>query len=348
MHFPLRRIARASFNCCRNYLTSPAIVLLYHRVAAVECDPQLLCVSPSNFEAHLRLIRENFHPLSLSSLVQGSEAGEIPKNAVVITFDDGYFDNAEFAVPLLEKYEIPATFYISSSMIDSNCEFWWDELEAIFLSGSSLPKSLTLSVGDSLYQWRVNSVAACVIEDSRLLNRWSVLRAEIPTPRHQIYKDLCWLLKSAPLEVRDRVLSELRIWSGTSGTARTTHRAMTAAELKCLGECPFVEIGAHTIDHPSLSALTYSDQMAQIVGSKIQLETLLGCKVQTFSYPYGTSSDYTSVTQDIVRLAGFDSACANYFSWIRSVEDPFQIPRFLVRDWNSAELWRQLVKHRKF
>src|ERR1035441_8325455 len=110
---------------CFNALSRPAVVLLYHRISDHSSDPQMLSVSRANFEQHLRLIRGEFAPVSLADLIECSQRGSIPRRAVVLTFDDGYFDNLEFALPLLEKYDIPATFYVTSGQVGSREAFWW-------------------------------------------------------------------------------------------------------------------------------------------------------------------------------------------------------------------------------
>jgi peptidoglycan/xylan/chitin deacetylase (PgdA/CDA1 family) len=116
-----------------------AVVLMYHRVADVEHDPWRLAVTPGNFEQHLAVIRERCRPTSLAKLAAGLEAGSLPPRSVVVTFDDGYRDNLHVAKPLLEQYEIPATVFVVSGYVDSDRDFWWDELAQ--LSGrTSLPE----------------------------------------------------------------------------------------------------------------------------------------------------------------------------------------------------------------
>ena len=112
---------------------------MYHRVADVAHDPWRLAVSPENFEQHLAAVSERGRPISLAELAAGLEAGSVPRRSVVVTFDDGYRDNLHVAKPLLERYEIPATVFVVSGYVDSDRDFWWDELAE--LSGrTSLPE----------------------------------------------------------------------------------------------------------------------------------------------------------------------------------------------------------------
>ena len=110
------------------------VVLIYHRVKDLEVDTQMLAVSPNHFEKQIEYLKANYKILSLQELISCLNKKRIPNKSVVITFDDGYADNLHEAAPVLVKYNIPATIFISSGMIDSNLEFWWDSLEYIFLS----------------------------------------------------------------------------------------------------------------------------------------------------------------------------------------------------------------------
>ncbi|OWP74105.1 polysaccharide deacetylase family protein, partial [Flavobacterium oreochromis] len=111
----------------------PVLVLVYHRINdVVDFQNAGLTVSVSDFEKQLIYFKENFEILKL-----GDDWKKIKKNALVITFDDGYADNYLNALPLLEKYQIPATIFICSYNINSNEEFWWDRLANLY---NQLPK----------------------------------------------------------------------------------------------------------------------------------------------------------------------------------------------------------------
>ena len=98
----------------RGQLAPGPTVLLYHRVAELRQDPHLLAVATEHFEEHLLALRRHCRVMSLSNLTDSLARGERPGPVVVLTFDDGYADNAEAALPLLKKYDMPATFYLAS------------------------------------------------------------------------------------------------------------------------------------------------------------------------------------------------------------------------------------------
>ena len=103
-----------------------AVVLMYHRIATPAHDHWQLSVSPQNFEAHLQVLKQ-YNVFDLATLVT-----QVPNNGIAISFDDGYIDNYTIAKPLLEKYHLPATFFITNGSLGKQTEFWWDELEHIF------------------------------------------------------------------------------------------------------------------------------------------------------------------------------------------------------------------------
>jgi peptidoglycan/xylan/chitin deacetylase (PgdA/CDA1 family) len=161
-----------------------------------------------------------------------------------------------------------------------------------------------------------------------------------------MYQDLCGLIR--PLGANDRaaVFDQLRNWAQYDGTARTTHRALTALELIELARSPGVEIGGHTHQHSLLSALALDEQRREIDNGKAQLEGILGAPIQSFAYPFGGETDYTRDTARLVSEAGFKSACANRFGWIRNPSDVFRLPRFLIRNWSAFEFEKRLAKCR--
>ena len=97
-----------------------ARILLYHRIAEVKNDPYQLAVSPDNFREHLEYLRNHFRVVSLAQLANELKAKKIINHTVAITFDDGYADNWQNALPILKELNITATFFITVSAIDQH------------------------------------------------------------------------------------------------------------------------------------------------------------------------------------------------------------------------------------
>jgi peptidoglycan/xylan/chitin deacetylase (PgdA/CDA1 family) len=116
-------------------------------------------------------------------------------------------------------------------------------------------------------------------------------------------------------------------------------RAMNEDELAALAAGP-VEIGAHTLTHPSLPSLREEERRREIAGSRAQLEELLGGPPDAFAYPYG---DYDRATVRLVGQSGFRLACTIHENRLSRLSPRLQLPRYPVRDWPADELERRLA-----
>jgi peptidoglycan/xylan/chitin deacetylase (PgdA/CDA1 family) len=334
---PLRRIARR----IRNVFVPGVVVLLYHRVAELPRDPQLLCVSPNHFAEHLEVLRTYGKAIQVKALNHLLETGRRGESGIIVTFDDGYADNLYNAKPLLERYNIPATVFVTSGYVGADREFWHDELEKLLLHPGPLPEKLRLSINQQTFEWELDALPGSDACDG-YPSDWNVLLEEDPTPRHRVYRRLCEILQPFPDDHRRRVLDQIAALAEMDTKQRQTHRTLSPQELIRLADGNLVEIGAHTVSHPMLSALAADAQTAEIHRSKARLEEILGAPVATFAYPFGGRSDYTEHTVVAVRQAGFDFACSNFPGVVRPGSDPWQLPRFLVRDWDGDQFARNL------
>jgi peptidoglycan/xylan/chitin deacetylase (PgdA/CDA1 family) len=119
-------------------------------------------------------------------------------------------------------------------------------------------------------------------------------------------------------------------------------RALTLTELRQLASNPLIEIGSHTLTHPRLVELSTEEQRQEIINSKVLLESILKRGIKSFSYPFGTSSDYTDQTIEIVKKAGYRYACANNQGGVNGNSDIFTLSRRLIRNWPFDDFKRQI------
>lgn len=331
---PINRVKQCAKRVTKR-LAQRGLILVYHRVEELESDPQKLAVESKHFAEHLEILRRETNLMKLNELGESVGKGRIIERASAVTFDDGYADNLYHAKPLLEHYKVPATFFVTSGYIDQQREFWWDEIERLILEPGMLPKTLDLNVNGKTYQWQLSESAHYSEEDYQALCWWNVLEMKDPSPRQRLYRSLCELLHPLGKEERQRVLDDLRAWGGTEPVRRPNYRALSEEEVLILGDGDLFEIGAHTMGHFLLSALPKEQQWLEIQNSKAHLEEVLGHAVTSFSYPFGSRGDYTAETVGIVKDSGFDLACSNYPDLVWRFTDRFQLPRFLVRNWNG-------------
>jgi peptidoglycan/xylan/chitin deacetylase (PgdA/CDA1 family) len=321
----------------RNKLLPGGLVLMYHRVADLPLDPFSLAVSPRHFEEHLEVLRKYSRPTHITKLAHTIRDGKRPRRMVAVTFDDGYTDNLYNAKPLLERYDIPASVFVTTGHIGNEREFMWDELERLLLEPGTLPRTLQLNINGTEREWDLGSAAHYSREDYLRDADWDTEQKIDPTPRHTLFRELHGLLKPLSKNEQQEYLNLLRAWAGAEDVARPTHRTMTADEVLHLAKGGLVEIGSHTVTHPVLSALSVNKQREEVQQSKAYLEEILDQPVKSFAYPFGGATDYTPETTSLLQEAGYDCACSNFPDIIWRLSDRYQLPRIDVRDWDGDE-----------
>jgi peptidoglycan/xylan/chitin deacetylase (PgdA/CDA1 family) len=333
----LRRLCWAADWIGRRYGRNWSI-LAYHRVAEPETDPWNLCVSPQSFEQQLEVLRATCQCMHLGELVEGALTNDLPERAVALTFDDGYADNLTCAADVLERYEVPATVFLATGYVDSEREFWWDELERIFLQPGTLLPALELTIGPTRHRWHLEGAAEYGIESFRQCRRWKV-RQKAPTKRHEIYKEIYRLLRSLSAADRETVLAQLRAWAGVPQEARATHRALSASEVNDLVRRPWLEVGAHSVDHLELPGLADDEKYRQIAQSKADCERMAGREISAFSYPFNLLDENSKA---FVRASGMRLACAGYGE-LKRARDRLALPRIPILNWGGARFAREIA-----
>lgn len=261
----IERMAR--FDC--HYPSNQnVIVLLYHRVDDIEDDYWRLCVSTAHFEEQIKWISEKYPIIRFRD-----DFSKVSDPAFVITFDDGYLDNMEKALPILERYNVPATFFVSTGTLGN--VFWWDRL----------------------YLGMKNEDRECIEESHAKLCKMNA--AQIETFLSGFPQDGC-------------------------------ARAMSVKQLEIFAEHTLVDIGAHTVSHLSLPALSEEEQRWEIEKSISALKKIVGKEIEAFSYPLG---DYNAKTIEILKKLGIKKA-ATVSGGLAGTGDMHRIPRNVVRNWD--------------
>ena len=290
------------------------VILMYHRVADLPCDPWRLAVTPERFAEQIEMLTRERTVVTLDWLIEKLESGRAPESTVAITFDDGYVDVLGNAKPVLERYGAAATAYLTTGAIGRGCEFWWDTVSRVLLESPTLPDTLELDIAGRSHSWRVGD------RDELHLSVWKALR----------------LLAEEP---RAALLSALERWAGTAPAARPDDRALDADEVRALAAGDVFTIGAHSVSHASLPALSAADKRREINESRAACERLLSRPVTSFAFPFG---DRDRATERIVAESGFRHACATDAAVVTSIRDRFHLPRVAVENWTADDLARRL------
>lgn len=294
-------------------------ILIYHRVLPGP-DP-LLASEPdaSEFERQMALLSDYFNVLPLTEAVDRLQRGRLPKRAACITFDDGYADNAATALPILLRWNIPATFFISTAFLDGGC--MWNDAVIESVRGMTDPILDLTAIGlgtcqvDNQYS-RQNAI-------SRLLGRLKYL---------------------SPVE---RLSLVSKIVSVTS-TDLPDNLMMTSTQIRDLSNAG-MEIGGHTVNHPILTSIEDAAARDEIAHGKEELAHITGSPVRFFAYPNGIpGKDYASSHVRIVRSLGFVAALSTGWGAAKRGMDMFQLPRFTPWDKTPERFMIRLILNNLF
>ena len=281
------------------------VILHYHRVPDVPdpLNPDLL--DRPVFAMHMQALADVFNVLPLSDALAQLRAGTLPPRAVVVTFDDGYADNFQVALPVLQHYRLPAAFFVAAGFLDGGCMFNDLVVEACRVA----PAGGWHTGVEGLGTVQVADVLARVQLAGRIISRLKYLGAD---ERLAAARDL---LHSAGGTQPGHIMME-------SDEGRALHRAG-------------MEIGGHTQSHPILARLGSDEADREIRTGKAALESLLGTRVAHFAYPNGKpGTDYLPRDVTAAKAAGFTSALTTVWARATRTADPFQIPR--VGSWDRS------------
>jgi len=173
--------------------------------------------------------------------------------------------------------------------------------------------------------------------------------APIERREHFWFDSLCRQKgEAAVLAARGASAAEWRVLASAAvsrADATDVHRPMTVEELLRLASSPLIEIGGHTLTHPTLAAASGDQQREEIDGCRDELFALIGRQPTSFAYPYGLRpKDYSTETMALVAGSGFTHAFSTLQQFARHGSDRFEIPRFVMLDGiDEAELAHRLA-----
>lgn len=314
---------------------SRPVILMYHRVAEPPFDPWGLCVSPDNFRAQMEMLKTHRHVMSVDDLVAALEAGEVPKFAAAITFDDGYGDNALLAKPVLEELQLPATFFLTSKTIGEGL-FWWDELALLVLA---CPQAADFEV-------EIGGKGAAVCWDAQ-----DVMPPDLPgwraehggkDQRRSTYLRLWALLQQSGSDARMIAMAELRSRLGGSGESRISALDMPMSEsmARTLAS-PMISPGGHGQTHMPLAGLPAKRQIAEISGGRADITAMTGGAAPIgFAYPHGSMDEQA---RRYVIEAGYSWAVVTDDLPVNPrAFDRYALPRIGAGNWSAETLRRKL------
>jgi peptidoglycan/xylan/chitin deacetylase (PgdA/CDA1 family) len=276
-------------------------ILIYHRVLPETDELFPDEVTAQRFDEQLGALKAVFNILPLPEAVARLKSASLPSRAACITFDDGYADNADIALPILQRHGVHATFFIATAYLNGGRMF-----------NDTIIHAIRHSRGDRL--------------DLSCLGFGEYDLGSLEAKRRALI-DILWKVRyHLPQERRKDAAEELvRL---ATDTPPPTDLMMDTQKLRTLAEAG-MEIGGHTASHPILAQIDNAAARREIAEGRDYLEAVLGTKPRLFAYPNGRPGvDYLPEQAQIPRELGFEAAVSTHWGAARHGSDPFQLPRF--------------------
>lgn len=294
-------------------------ILVYHRVL-VRNDPMRPGVPDVNtFNWQMELISKYFHPLSIEDALDRLVAGELPERGICVTFDDGYADNLLHALPVLQRWNIPATVFVSSGFLDGG-RMWNDSV--------------------------IEAFSACN-NDKVHLPEIGFDCLDISTPERRLESCHQTIKAIKYLEPNERLLKVDQICLALSNPELPNDLMLTRDQLRMLSEAG-IEIGNHTVSHPVLSAVDDEIMLKELKDNSSDLESTIQKPVRFFAYPNGIpGKDFQPHHRNMVKSLGFHGAVTTEWGVSDSLTDRWALPRFTPWDQTPQRFAARLIMNMK-
>ncbi len=269
---------------------SPVSILCYHHVAdedpAYAYDPGVADADPKQFRRQMEMLARQCTPIGIDELIRALEGAPLPKNPVMVTFDDGYRSCHDVALPILRAVGMRATFFVPTGYINDRKLYWWERI-AIVLS-----------------QGRRNTAT---IQFPRPF--------EIDRTSPTAHRTLADIIKNTKnLDIK-RFLDQLAAafgvpWSDAIEATHADNLIMSWDHVRALSRAG-MDVESHTRWHRVLQTLDDGMLRDELAGSKADLEAQLGRPVRALAYPVGRRIAHVRRIREAVIAAGYTVGVTN-------------------------------------
>lgn len=287
--------------------TGPQLsTLIFHRILP-ETDPLFPNeVTAQRFDRMMAVVARSFKVMPLAQACQLLEQGRLPARALSITFDDGYADNEEIALPILKRHGLPASFFIATGFLDGGRMFNDTVIECL--------RHTRVDVLD-LQCWGLGKLPAATVQQRR-----AAIGKVLP------------YIKYLDLQARESALAQLLVVCGSPVLSQKL--MMRRAQVQSL-HASGMEIGAHTVNHPILTATPDAVARDEIRRGRDALQDMIQGPVTSLAYPNGRPDvDYDHRHVRMARELGFARAVSTSKGVCAPGADLYQLPRFTP--WDTA------------
>lgn len=296
---------------------SRGVIFTLHRVlpgTPADFSPNaILQIEPDFLDYVIERVRAlGIDIVSLDEALDRLAASSRGKPFVVLTFDDAYRDNLEYALPILRRHEAPFALYVPTAMVDGAGELWWQAIEDIIARQDAI--ALT-SGGETDY---VDTLTVAEKMDA--------------------FDRLYWQMRKMPEAERVQLMGSFASAYGYDLHQQCRDLIMDWQELRLFADEPLCTIGAHTVHHYELAKLPLEQARDEIAKSADILQAQLGRRPQHFSYPLGGPLSAGQREYDLARELGFQSAVTTRPGglYAHHAANPHALPRVSLNGYFQA------------
>ena len=273
---------------------------MYHRVVPRKYLDKIyslngMVVFEDIFDKQIQYLSQHFNVISLDEYLKNiQDLKKLPPKSIVVTFDDGWKDNAQYAYPILKKYNCPFTLFITTNYISSDKLFWQEKIKYLYSK---------------------------IFEDKE---KWAQL---LKNPQNK--SDVATLIKSMKNQSFDEIskmvdyLEKLACCS----TYPLTHNAMLTWDEIASFDQSLASFGAHGCNHAILTICNKKVLEKEICESKNILEHILQKPIIDFAYPNG---NYNREVIDKVKECGYRCALATEHGLNKNKQKSYQLKRINI------------------
>ena len=281
-------------------------ILIYHGIDAIgETKYNSRFISKVFFEEFIKHITTHYNVISLDDFYQKKfKKGTLN---IALTFDDGYLNNYKYAVPILEKYNVPACFYIT--IIHEKAPYLWaDFLDLV--SYHTERKEVILERN----HYQKNDKKEFIWNGTSMKNVAKTLPYNVLKMIYEVFKDDWKALPTEDLE---------DYW-----------KLMNAKQIKEIADNPLFTIGAHGETHASLVDIPLSAAKKEIANSKKQLEAICKQPITEFAFPFGY---YNQELADYCTEVGYERLLLVDYNTKKDAQNNAWKNRFVMNPYISME-----------
>jgi len=278
----------------RRYTPAPVLsIVTYHHIGendrSAPYDPNIADATPAQFRRHMEALARYGTPIGVEELLRAVHGAPLPKNPVMVTFDDGYRSCHDVALPILRAVGMRATFFVSTSFVTERRIYWWERVS--LLVGLSKRKTAVITYPFTL---------ALDLADPRVGDKLNAVIKD--TPAHE-------------LDV-DRYLDELGRalgvdWNPQIEARYADHLIMTWDQVRALARAG-MDVESHGRRHRVLQTLDAAALDDELSGARRDLEAQLGRPVRAVAYPVGRRINGEQHIRAALTAAGYQIGMSNH------------------------------------